>query len=433
MRARLAVVTALAGLLVPLAPAHAATTYELVSVARTPGTRASYYPATAISGNGRYVAFLTSYNELSAPPFEPPVPCCVPGQSPTVQELWLADLVTKKHVKVMTGYCCINAITLSHDGRYLVFDSYEKTVVPGDKNEMPDVMVYDRTTRRMTRMLDVRGRELNKGAYGGVVTADGRYVVYNSYSDVYAKHNQQEPPCSLYKYDLKTRRTRHVEAGGKPVCAFTSDFAASRDGRYLAVVTMDALSRDDATGQDVYWVDTVAKRAVLMSDPGTTGAQNATGENISATIDGSGRLVAFVSGALTPFSLRTDRTVIVRDVRSGKVIDVNTGLAGAAATATEDPRLSDDGRWLTFLDNHGEVPAANTADLRAVYVRDLTKGIDATTRLEPLGGCVKAECTHPASQNAVPSANGKVIAYLTSSGLDDDDADHAFDVYVARR
>lgn len=411
-------------------PARAATTYQLVSTDRKPGPLASYYEHTAISGNGRYVAFHVQHNESSR--LDLPVPP-VGGLPPTQEELWLADLVTGKKTKVMSGNCCINELSLSRDGRYLVFESYAKDLVPGDKNETTDVFLYDQKTRKTTRMLGVAGQELNKGAYAAVISADGSTVVYNSNSDVLNKRNQQAPPCSLYKYSLKTRKTTPVVVGGKPICAFTGELAASSDGRYLAITAMDSYVREDSTGQDVYWIDTVGKRAVLMSNTAAASDDGVNEDNDQPTIDGAGRFVAWVSGTTTPFSLRTDKTVMVREVRSGRLIDVSTGLASSASLAIEDPQLSEDGNWLTFLDNHGELPLANHADLHAVYVRDLRKDIGSTERLEPLGGCTDADCTHPVSQNAVPSGNGKVIVFLTSSGHAQDDDDHEFDVYVARR
>lgn len=426
----LALGTAVALALAPL-PADAATTYHLVSTSRSPGMPASYYPHTAISGNGRYVAYHVVHNDASV--MDLPVPCCHESIPKTVEELWLADLATKKQVKVLTGNCCINELSLSRDGRYLVFESYSTDVVPNDKNEARDVYVYDSKTRKTTRIVGNAGQELNKGAYAGVVSPDGKTVVYVTDSDVLNKRNQQAPPCSLYKYSIQTRKSVPVLVGGKPVCAFTGQIAVSSDARYLAIMAMDAYVREDASGQDVYWIDTVAQRAVLMSGTAVASQSGVNEQNDSPTIDGSGRYVAFVSGTFTPFSLRTDKTVLLRDVRSGALVDVSTGTMGAATPAVEDPRLSEDGKVLTFLEQHGDAPAASPFDLRTVWVRDLTKDIASTERLEPIGACADPDCTHPSSQNAVPSANGKVVAYITNSGHAQGDDDHAFDVYVARR
>ena len=417
---RLAAVAVLAALAVTPLPARAATTYQLVSTARGPGAPATYYPHTAISGNGRYVAFKVSYSDASPDPLNPPA-----VGSPTTTELWYADLVTRKQVKVMTGYCCIDAISLSRDGRYLVFESYEKTLVPNDKNERTDVFYWDAKTGKISRIVGVAGQELNQGAMGGVIAPDGNTIVYVSSSDVLNKRNQQAPPCTIYKYSLRTRKTTPVVIGGKAICAFPAgEIAVSTDARYLAITTMDQYAREDASALDVYWVDTVGKRFALMSETATASTNGSNENNENPTISGNGRLVGFVSGTITPFSLRIDRTVLLRDVQTGRFIDVSTGLTSAGALATEDPRLSEDGNWLTFLDNHGEVPLAGHADQHAVYVRDLRKDITSTERIEPLGS---------ASQNAVPSANGKVIVYITNESHDGDSDNGAFDVYVARR
>lgn len=424
-----ALATAVALALTPM-PADAAPTYVLVSSERGPGLKTSYYPHTAISGNGRFVAYHVQYNGGSYAGVPTP-----PGElSPaTVDELWLADLVTGKKVKVITGNCCIYQTTLSRDGRYLVFDSWATDLVPNDKNGMTDVFVYDSKTRKVSRMVGVKGQELNFGAGAGVVTPDGKTVVYVSRSDVFNKRNQQLPPCTIYKYSLVTRKTTAVVIGGQPICSTNGQLAASSDGRYLAIATGDQYVREDAAGHDIYWVDTVAKRIALVSPTAAAGQQGVNQMNEHPSIDGAGRYVAWVSGQMTVASLTHDLTVMVRDMKTGKLIDVSTGLAGAASFATSDPKLSEDGNWLTFLDGHGEVPLANHADLRGVYIRDLRKDISTTERIEPLGSCLDADCSHPSSQNAVPSSDGKVIAYITNSGRAAGDDDQEFDVYVVRR
>jgi len=429
---RLAAAVAVAIALTPL-PARAAPTFDLVSVDHGPGAAATYYPHTAISGNGRFVVYKAVWNDAAPPVFDLPVPCCLDGVPRTNEELWYRDLQTRKQIKIITAACCVQSITISRDGRYVVFATWVSTLVPGDKNESSDVFVWDAKTQKLSRIVGVAGQELNKGADNGVITPDGGTVVYVSRSDVLNKRNQQAPPCSIYKYSLKTRKTTPVVVGGVPICAFPADVATSSDGRYLAITTMDAYVREDTKGLDVYWVDTVGKRLQLMSETGaaTTNGANETTE--SPTIDGSGRKVAFVSGMSTPFSLRIERTVLLRDVPTGRLIDVSTGLAAVGATATEDPQLSEDGNWITFLDNHGEVPGAQTFDGHAVYIRDLRKDITTTERLEPLASCTDQDCTHPISSHAVPNSNGKVVVYITSSGLAQGDDDHSLDVYVVRR
>lgn len=402
-------------------PAAAAPSFALVS-GRGPTSVPAGYNVAAISGNGRYVAYVVRPGGDVADGVD------VSTASDT--ELYLKDLVTKREVKVAAGMCCHHDVTLSHDGRYLVFEDYA-ALVPGDKNKATDVHVYDTRTRRLSRMTDVRGGELAQGALAGAVTADGTKVVFSSYSDVFAKRSQQAPPCAIYSYDLRTRRTTYVAVAGVPVCPTTHEFAVSRDGRYLALTTMDPLVRGDGLASlDVYWVDTAKQRAVLVSEPRLAG--NPEQDSRRPHIDGAGRLVtwlAYASKGAVP-----GNRVMLRDVQSGTLIPVHYGTLADATPDAQEPRLSANGRWLTFTESNLAVPLLDQVDHHAVWIRDLTKGIETTRRIEALASCTDhASCAHPASNGAVLSADGKAVAYLTNGTHDAGDTDHSFDVYVHRQ
>ena len=436
--AALRVAAAAASLLaaVTAVPAQAAARLDLVSAKESPGTYPTYYPTVAVSGNGRYVAYRATFHPVTQNAVDGTVPCCFDLMGTTVipktvQALYLADLQTKKQTRVIADGCCTNGLSLSRDGRYLVFDSISPDLVPGDRNGVTDVFVYDAKTKKLARLLNVHGGELEKGATVGVVSADGGTIVFNSRSDVLAKRNQQDPPCALYSYSLRTRKTTPVIVGGTTICSFSSQIAVSSDAKYLAVLTLDSFDRSDTGANDVYWVDVARKRAVLVSvPPGTTDVHDP--ENMSPTIDGAGRLVGWSAGPETS-SFNANQKVMLRDVRSGRLIDVNWGLLGAGSNDTEWPRLSEDGRWLTFVDNRGELTEANGYDFRGVYVRDLRKDVSTTRRLEPLAaGCTQPGCLRSSSIAPAISSDGRVIAYLTTTAHSPDDDDQTYDVYAYR-
>jgi len=419
VRRAMAGACAAAALVTP--PAHAAPRFDLVS-RHGPTSVPAGYDVAAVSGNGRWVAYVVRPGGDLADGVD------VSTGSET--ELWVKDLATGTETKVATGMCCGDALTFSRDGRWLVFDD-DKPVVAGDTNNATDVHVYDTRLRRLTRVTDVRGRQLEKGAFAGVVTADGRTVVFTSYSDVLAKRGQQAPPCAVYKYSFATRRTTPVLVAGQPVCAFTGEIAVNADGRYVALVSMEPLDRADGiASQDVYRIDTVRGTATLVSEPRVN--QNTEEHSADPAIDGSGRLVAWVvfgaGGSLGP-----TKKVMLRDVTSGRLVPVHTGLLGDATPMTDEPALSENGRWFSFTETNGNVLLAEQADAHNVYLRDLTKGVATATRIETAGSCAHASCYHPASSGAVLSGDGKVVAYLTNVAHADGDDDSNFDVYVYRQ
>lgn len=71
--------------------------------------------------------------------------------------------------------------SLSADGRYVVFESNASSLVPGDRNWKLDVFLFDRV-RRTTRRLNVLpdGGESSWSAGSARLSDDGRLVVFAS-------------------------------------------------------------------------------------------------------------------------------------------------------------------------------------------------------------------------------------------------------------
>jgi len=74
---------------------------------------------------------------------------------------------------------------LSDDGRYVLFSSARPDAVPGldDRNQEPDLFLFDRVSRERRLVSHVPGSPLEtgeRGAFDGHLSADGRYVVFYS-------------------------------------------------------------------------------------------------------------------------------------------------------------------------------------------------------------------------------------------------------------
>jgi Tol biopolymer transport system component len=73
--------------------------------------------------------------------------------------------------------------SISPDGRYVSFDSFATNLVPGDTNWAEDVFVADRVTGTLERVsLSSSGQPANFDCDWSSVSADGRYVAFNSYA-----------------------------------------------------------------------------------------------------------------------------------------------------------------------------------------------------------------------------------------------------------
>lgn len=126
-------------------------------------------------------------------------------------------------------------LSISFDGRFVAFTSLANDLVADDTNGAPDVFVHDRLTNRTERVdADAAGHEANEGAFGGSITADGRYVSFVSLSD------NLVPGSSGFESFVKDRVTGAIERvsvrsdGTAPAAGgAVADSSISADGHYV--------------------------------------------------------------------------------------------------------------------------------------------------------------------------------------------------------
>jgi Tol biopolymer transport system component len=164
----------------------------------------SYQPV--VSGNGRYVAFTSSADDL------------IQGDDNGVSDVFEYDLLTKtiKRVSVSRRGRQANdgsaAPSISADGRYVSFASGANNLVPGGRKHVAGVFVRDtvmHTTKRVS--VSSRGRAQNESVpppYTQIsaLSADGRYVVFDSSATNLVRHYGLHR-TNVYRHDMKTGAT----------------------------------------------------------------------------------------------------------------------------------------------------------------------------------------------------------------------------------
>ncbi len=134
--------------------------------------------ARGISADGRYVVFHTRASNLVANDTN--------GQT----DVFVKDTLTGALTRVTTdtagnqatgGIGLSQANTISADGRYVVFTSDATNLVAGDTNGQEDVFVKDLWTGITTRVnTNTAGNEATGQSSGVAISADGRFVAFNS-------------------------------------------------------------------------------------------------------------------------------------------------------------------------------------------------------------------------------------------------------------
>jgi len=170
--------SALIACLVTIAPtlaADAETRRVSISSEETQANRRSAY--SAISADGRYVAFLSKASDLVANDTNGDWDVFVRDrQQGTTERVSISSAEGQA-----TGDSW--ALSISADGRYVAFQSVASDLVGKDTNGDWDVFVRDRqrgTTRRVS--LTSAGGEAAGSSTSPSVSADGRYVAFQSYA-----------------------------------------------------------------------------------------------------------------------------------------------------------------------------------------------------------------------------------------------------------
>ena len=254
---------------------------ERVSISSTgvQGDGDSYVPA--ISADGRFVAFESIAGNL------------VPGDTNNTWDVFVRDLQagTTERVSVGSGGTEGDSFSwsasISADGRFVAFTSRADNLVSGDTNGSSDVFLRDRllgTTERVSLASD--GAEGNGHSGGGPVSDDGRYVAFTSFATNLVPGDRWPFP-RIYVRDRVASTTERVTTGlgGSQPDGFSSSFAMSADGRYVAFESdaTNLVPGDTNGASDIFLYDRSATGFTSLCAPGAEGVHACPCSNPPAT------------------------------------------------------------------------------------------------------------------------------------------------------
>ena len=349
---------------------------ERVSVA-SDGTEGNgdcwFFPS--FSADGRYVSFESEASNL------------VPDDTNGVVDVFVHDRQTGFTERVSIASDGAQALlsggmatviggpSLSADGRYVAFHSQAWNLVSGDANDAFDIFVHDRQTGVTERVSIVSdGAEGNSHSYSPSISADGRYVAFQSEASDLVP-DDTNAAFDVFVHDRQTGATERMSLAGDGAQGNQHSFfpSISADGRYLTFQS-DAtnLVAYDTNGVGDVFVrdrDTGEIERVSLGSDGTQGNQDSGG----ASISGSGRYVAFESAAsgLVPGDGNDARDVFVRDRDTGTTELLSVADDGAQGGGDSGlSSMSADGRHVSFYSAASDLVADDTNDAIDVFVRD---------------------------------------------------------------
>ncbi|WP_017220718.1 TolB family protein [Moritella dasanensis] len=301
--------------------------------------------APSISGNGRYVAFIAEASNL------------VFNDVNRTKDVFIHDRDTDitERISIASdgsqGDAASYQVALSTDGRYVAFTSLASNLVADDTNISADVFVHDRNTA-ITERISVASDGSQGDGYHPAISADGRFVAFTADSSNLV-FNDSNGMSDIFVHDRNSHITELVSGSndgsqGNLGAIFS---AISADGRYVAFDSSsnNLVSEDTNAAEDVFVRDrkTGLTERVSIAIDGTQGNANSHIASISA----DGRYVVFQSLASTLISYDnnnfSDIFIHYRYVGITELVSI-TSNGGQGNSHSTRPAISADGNYVVF-------------------------------------------------------------------------------------
>jgi Tol biopolymer transport system component len=324
---------------------------------------------------------------------------------------------------------------ISDDGRFVVFDSPSDNLVNGDTNGQWDVFVHHRqsgTTERAS--VDSAGQQANGWSASARITADGRYVAFDSMASnlVPGDTNGFLDVFVRSRWNGLTQRVNLGPGGVQSNGLMSFLWDLTPDGRYVAFSsTATNLVPGDTNGQQDVFVRDLWNGTTERVSLGSGGAQ-ANGASDYASLSADGRYVAFQSAAsnLVAGDSNGASDVFVRDRQTGDTRRVSVHSSGGQGNgASSLPRISADGRWVAFQSLASSLVNGDFNSVADVFVHDRQMSLTERISVDSLG-----MQSDGASERARISADGQRVAFRSlATNLVPGDTNAHGDVFVHDR
>ncbi|HET7487446.1 MAG TPA: hypothetical protein VFJ85_05910 [Acidimicrobiales bacterium] len=342
---------------------------------------------------------------------------------------------------------------ISADGQVVAYVSSATNLVAGDTNGVPDVFVTDRAAGTTVRAsVGPGGAEGNGASAGPAVSADGRYVAFQSAATnlVAGDSNGQNDVFVFDRQSGTTTRASLATGGATQGNGASTAPSLSADGRFVAYQSgATNLVPGDTNGQsDVFVTDRSGSLTTTRASVVTGGAQGCTptspattcttaqgaGASTLPSISADGRYVSFTSAATYLVAGDTNGAldVFVADRQTLTTTRESLGAGGAQATGggSTSSSISADGMAVAFSSDATNLVGGDTNATTDIFVRD--RAAASTARVSVGPGGVQAA----GGISAFPSlsADGRVAVFdSTATNLVAGDGNGRSDVFAYDR
>jgi len=333
----------------------------------TQGDNSSWQPS--ISSSGSRIAFMSMAENL------------VSGDTTPERDIFLHDISSGQTIQVSVSSTRVPGNDdseypeISANGRYIVFMSLASNLVAGDTNNEADIFLHDTVTGITSRVsVASNGTQGNSGSSNPAISADGRYIAFNSNADNLVSGDNNST-WDVFLHDVQTGQTTRISvtSGGGEANSDSTEPSISADGRYIAFKSgaTNLISGDDYE-QDIFLHDRQTGVTSLVSSSST--GENGNGYTEAASISSSGRYVVFESGSdnLVSGDLNTARDIFLKDTFTGKTVLISMSSAGSQGNDSSNfPKISGDGGYVVFYSDATNLVNGDTNGFKDVFLRKL--------------------------------------------------------------
>lgn len=333
---------------------------------------------------------------------------------------------------------------ISADGRYVVFRSNATNLVDGDTNADKDIFRHDTQTGTTIRIsVASDGQQGNGSSLGADISADGRYVVFESTASNLVDDDTNDG-FDIFKHDTETGMTTRVsvdsngDQADKIPTFLGLSIPSSRepiitpDGRYVVFSSSanDLVSRyTNGQLRDIFRHDTQTGSTILVSV--NSAEQQTDKDSNGPDISDDGRYVVFssmatnlVNGDTNAATATTD--IFRHDILTGVTTRVSVDSTGQQGNGSSFfSQISEDGRYVFFASSATNLVSGDTNAAADVFKHDTQTGSTTRVSVDTTGQQGDGDSYSPAI-----SANGRYVMFTSNAtNLVSDDTNATVDVF----
>jgi len=319
------------------------------------------------------------------------------------------------------------------NGRFVAFSSNATDLVPGNSFGTRDLFVRDRRTGATAQVnVDSAGNEAGGDAWNPAISANGRFVVFESNS-LFLVAGDTNGRYDAFLHDAKTGETTRVSTATDGT---EGDDRSGVDGASMTAngrfVTFESLASNVVSGDtngsyDVFVRD--LKRGTLTRVSVDSDGNQGDGDSNSPSISANGRFVTFSSVAtnLAPGDTNGAHDIFLHDLRTGTTTRVSVDSDGNQADSLSYfPVVTPSGKMVAFSSYATNLVAGDTNNRADVFVHDLRTGETRRASVDSAGQQGNGDSVNP----ALPS-NGKSVVFSSdATNLVPGDANLREDVFL---